>query len=201
MKYWFNEDKSIRLYNDDCFNAMNKFIEKGVKVDCVVTDPPYGMNFISNYRKTKHNKIINDTNLDWLDEFSKNIYELMKDNSHGYVFCSFHNVDKFKQSLEKYFKIKNILIWEKNNTSMGDLRGDYAPKYEMIIYINKGRRILNGRRDSNILQFKRVANKFHPTTKPVDLLQFLIEKSTNKNELVFDCFMGGGEFGCSFKTI
>lgn len=192
MKYWFNEDKSIRLYNGDCLEVMNKLIKNGVRVDCVVTDPPYGMNFISNHRKTKHNKIINDTNLDWLDEFSKNIYELMKDNSHGYVFCSFHNVDKFKQSLEKYFKIKNILIWEKNNTSMGDLRGDYAPKYEMIIYINKGRRILNGRRDSNILQFKRVANKFHPTTKPVDLLQFLIEKSTNENELVFDCFMGGG---------
>lgn len=45
MKYWFNEDESIRLYNGDCFNVMNKFIEKGIKVDCIVTDPPYGMNF------------------------------------------------------------------------------------------------------------------------------------------------------------
>lgn len=42
----------------------------------------------------------------------------MKDNTHGYIFCSFHNVDKFKQSIERKFKFKNILIWEKNNTSM-----------------------------------------------------------------------------------
>ena len=113
MKYWFNEDKSIRLYNGDCLGVMNKLIENGVKVDAVITDPPYGIEFVSNYRKNKYDKIKNDTNLDWLDDFSKKIYELLNDNSHGYVFCSFHNVDKFKIALEKYFKIKNILIWEK----------------------------------------------------------------------------------------
>lgn len=148
------------------------------------------MSFVSNFRKVKYDKIKNDENLDWLDEFSHNIFQLMKDNSHGYVFCSFHNVDKFKIALEKYFRIKNILIWEKNNTGMGDLKGDFAPKYEMIIYINKGRKELNGRRDSNILQFKRTGNKYHPTEKPVDLVEFLISKSTNENDLVLDCFMG-----------
>ena len=41
------------------------------------------------------------------------------------------------QKLENKFKIKNMLVWEKNNTSMGDLKGDFAPKYEMIIFIQK----------------------------------------------------------------
>src|SRR5690606_40391432 len=62
-----------------------------------------------------------------------------------YIFCSWHKVDIFKQELEKYFKIKNILIWEKNNTGMGDLYGDYAPKYEMCIFINNGKDLNNGR--------------------------------------------------------
>lgn len=46
--------------------------EDGIKqvfdntIDLVVTDPPYGMNFQSNYRKVKHKSIQNDDNLDWL---------------------------------------------------------------------------------------------------------------------------------------
>lgn len=42
MKYYFNEDKSMRLYNGDCLEVMDKLIEAGVRVDMVLTDPPYG---------------------------------------------------------------------------------------------------------------------------------------------------------------
>ena len=30
------------LYLGDCLEVMDKLIEEGVKVDCVITDPPYG---------------------------------------------------------------------------------------------------------------------------------------------------------------
>ena len=39
-----------KLYNGDCLEIMDKLIEEGVKVDCIITDPPYGMNFKSNHR-------------------------------------------------------------------------------------------------------------------------------------------------------
>lgn len=201
MKHYISEDKNIRLYNGDCLEIMDRLIERGVKVDCVITDPPYGMSFVSNYRKEKYDKIKNDCNLDWLDDFSNKLNQLMNDNTHGYVFCSFHHVDKFKVALSKYFKIKNILIWEKNNTSMGDLKGDYAPKYEMIIYFHKGRRLLNGGRDCNILKYKRTGNKHHPTEKPVDLLEFLVGKSSDENNIVLDCFMGSGSTGVACKNL
>lgn len=42
IKYYFNEDKSIRLYNGDCLKVMDKLIEKGIKVDAIITDIPYG---------------------------------------------------------------------------------------------------------------------------------------------------------------
>lgn len=41
MKHYINEDKSIRLYNGDCLEVMDKLIENGVKVDAIITDPPY----------------------------------------------------------------------------------------------------------------------------------------------------------------
>lgn len=187
----------IDLYNGDCLEVMDNLIEQGVKVDAIITDPPYGMNFRSNYRKIKYDKIENDNNLDWLPSFVKKSYDILNDNTHAYFFCSFHNVDIFKQELEKLFTVKNILIWEKNNTGMGDLEGDYAPKYEMIIYVNKGRRLLNGERDSNIIKHAKTHNEHHPTEKPVGLIGYLINKSTKCGEIVLDPFMGGGTTGVS----
>ena len=114
----------IKLYNGDCLEVMDKLITEGVKVDMVLVDPPYGMGFQSSRRFEKHNKIKNDDNLNWLDKFSKLMFDLSDDNTAHYVFCSFHNIDIFKQTFEKYFKVKNVLIWEKNNHGTGDLKGD-----------------------------------------------------------------------------
>ena len=32
----------IDLYNGDCLEVMDRLIEEGVKVDAIITDPPYG---------------------------------------------------------------------------------------------------------------------------------------------------------------
>ena len=190
----------IKLYKGDCLEIMDKLIEKGVKVDAIITDPPYGMEFKSNHRKIKYENIINDNNLEWLDEHFEKVNNILENNAHGYCFCSFHHVDKFKQSIEKFFKVKNILIWEKNNTGMGDLKGDYAPKYEMIIYFHKGRRLLEGKRHPNIFKYAKTGNKLHPTQKPKDLIEFLIKNSTKENETIFDGFMGSGSTGVACKN-
>ena len=130
--------KDIELIYGDCFE-LNKQIEDE-SIDLIVTDPPYGMSFQSGYRKVKHTIIANDQNLIWLPEWFKSRYRILKDNSHAYVFCSFHHIDAFKtQAQNAGFIVKNILIWHKNNTGMGDLTGDYAPKYEFILFLNKGR--------------------------------------------------------------
>ena len=34
--------KNIQLYQGDCLEVMDKLIEQGVKVDAIITDPPYG---------------------------------------------------------------------------------------------------------------------------------------------------------------
>ncbi len=187
------------LIQGDCLEKM-KEIESG-SVDMILTDPPYGMDFQSNHRKEKYSKIKNDKDLNWLGVWVDELFRVAADNTAHYVFCSFHNVDKFKQSLEKKFKIKNMLVWEKNNTSMGDLKADFAPKYEMIIFIQKGRRFINGKRDPNILKFDRTGNKLHPTQKPVDLLQYLIEKFSDEGAVILDPFAGSGSTGVAAKNL
>lgn len=183
----------IELLQGDCLELMKGIPDESV--DMILTDPPYGMNFQSDYRKIKYKKIKGDSNLDWLDDFVDEIYRVSKNNTAHYVFCSFHHIDKFKQAIERKFKIKNILTWVKNNTSMGDLKGDFASKTEFIIFFHKGRRLINGKRDSNVLEFKRTQNKLHPTQKPVDMTEYMIGKFSNEGDLILDPFMGSGTTG------
>lgn len=72
---------------------------------------------------------------------------------------------------------------------MGDLEGDYAPKYEMILFCSSGEKKLNDGRDANIIKATRTQNELHPTQKPVDLIEFLAKKSTQQGDKVFDPFM------------
>ena len=188
---------NYKLYKGDCLEVMDRLIEKGVKVDAIITDPPYGINFRSNYRKEKYEKISNDDNLSFLDKYFQLCNMLLNDDTHIYCFCSWHHIDEFKITFEKYFTLKNIIVWEKNNTSMGDLKGSYAPKHEFILFGHKGRRLRNGKRLPDVLQVKRTGNKLHPTQKPVELLEIFIKQSTNENDTILDSFMGSGSTGAA----
>lgn len=179
----------INIIHGNCFELMDDI--QSESIDLVLTDPPYGMSFQSSHRKQKHKKIENDDNLEWLPFWVEKLKRVCKIDSHLYVFCSWHKVDVFKNEFEKHFKVKNILIWEKNNTGMGDLEGDFAPKYEMCLFINNGKKIKGGR-DSNIIKAKKTGNEHHPTQKPINLMEYFIEKSTNTGDMVLDCFSGSG---------
>ena len=169
-------------------------------VDCVVTDPPYGINYVSN-RRTIESEVVKAVANDSLEDALKLwetvceiIYRKMKANSHLYCFTSWKVYPQFAEIICRYFKIKNCLVWVKNNHGSGDLEGNYSEQYEMVIFATKGNRKLNGNRESNVLNFDKVAslNLLHSCEKPVDLLSFLIEKSTDAGDLVIDPFMGSG---------
>lgn len=182
----------------DCREELEKLEDSSV--DCVLTDPPYGINYVSNFR-TVESEVVKavandgiDAALKLWDETCRILSRKMKSDAHLYCFTSWKVYPQFAEVTARYFKIKNCLIWEKNNWSMGDLEGNYAEQYEMIIFATNGNRKLNGCRDTNILHFDRVANSslVHSCEKPVDLLSYLIEKSTNEGDFVIDPFAGSG---------
>ena len=184
------ENMINKVFNEDCLNGIKRIDDKSI--DLVLTDIPYGMDFQSSRRKEKHLKIQNDIDVNWFPVWIKEIDRITKEDAHLYIFCSHHKVDFFKSEIEKYRKVKNILIWEKNNHGSGDLLGDYAPKYEMILFCSNGDKKLNGGRDANIIKANRTQNNLHPTEKPVNLMEYFIEKSSEKNDLVLDTFAGSG---------
>jgi site-specific DNA-methyltransferase (adenine-specific) len=190
-----------RLIHGDCLEEMDKLIDEGVRVDMILTDPPYLMNYHTGRIKDKSHDfrtpIANDTNFELIKDVMPLLYRLLKMGGGIYMFCNSNHIDYFKQQIQEYFDFKNILIWIKNNHSAGDLVGAYGKKTEFIIYASKGKHILNGNRDVDTLFYDRVVGnkQVHQNQKPVKLLEYLIGKSSNFGETVLDCFMGSGSTG------
>lgn len=191
----YYQDPAVRIYSGDCLDVMRSM--PSGSVDLIVTDPPYGMGYVSARRKHSNDvtvPIVNDEEFDpgfnwaWIRE----AHRVMKDNTHIYLFCSDHHLGRFREIVGHYFDIKRLLVWVKDNHSSGDLEGDYGHKTEFILFAHKGRRKLNGARLPNVLEYPRVNNLLHSCQKPEPLIGLLIEKSSKPGEVVFDPFLGSG---------
>ena len=188
----FIEEDYNKLIIGNCLEEIPKLPDE--IIDCLIIDPPYGINYQSNYRKIKHDYIEGDTKeaFELLNNSLKKVLPKMKKNSHVYIFTSWKVFDKVKPIIEQYFDIKSCLIWNKNNWSAGDLN-NYADKYEMIIFASQGKkRLCCEMRPVNVLNYDRESTEEHPTRKPVKLLKELIINSTKEKELVVDYFAGSG---------
>ena len=73
---------SCTLIHGDCLEEMDKLIDDGVRVDMILTDPPYLMNYHSGHRKDKThdfcNPILNDDNFELISEVIPLLYKLLK---------------------------------------------------------------------------------------------------------------------------
>ena len=193
-----------KVYNADCIEYMKSMEDNCI--DLVVTDPPYLMNYKSNRRVVmdKFDYIKNDKgSFDLIQQYINECYRVMKDNTAIYMFCSWHHVDLFKQAIESKFKLKNIIVWNKNNHGSGDLKASYAPKYEFILYAHKGRSLFRDKRIADVIDCAKVTSKelAHPTEKPIELLKLFIKNNSDVNDLVFDGFAGSGTTGIACKEL
>lgn len=177
-------------------------------VNLIIIDPPFSISFDTNHRKNKPDNIgsieFDDKKILLIfPDIVRELYRILKPNSAFYCFSRWDVCDKFIDIIKNYFEIKNNLIWEKNNWSMGDLTGAYAGQYENIIFAVKGKHKLNKGRHPDILKFDRVAGKKlkHSHQKPTDLLKFIITKSSKRGDVVIDCFMGSGSVGVACKEL
>lgn len=92
------------------------------------------------------------------------------------------------------FTIKSVLVWDREVHGMGDLKGNFAPRYDTCIFATKGRYLLPGKRPVDVIRSQRLhgADMVHPNEKPVDLLRQLVESTTLPGALILDPFAGSG---------
>lgn len=192
------------LYEGDCFDYLPLIDDESV--DMVLTDPPYFINYRTSWRCDKNHDfckpIYGDNSPEIITKILPELYRVLKDNSAFYMFCSPDTIEIFKSEVQKWFKIKNIIIWTKNNHTSGDLQAQYGKSYEMIIYGNKGRRKFNGPRLKDVWYFDRVVGggQLHQNQKPTDLIEQIINKSSNIGDIILDCFAGSGTTGVACEN-
>jgi site-specific DNA-methyltransferase (adenine-specific) len=190
-----------KIHAQNCIEGMKALPEKSVHL--IVTDPPFktitggnsnGKNSIRPKGMLDGNrKLFNYQNnikiKDWIFE----LFRVLKDNSHCYIFTNSLNLkEMIIESEGAGFKLHNVLVWEKNNCTPSQY---YMKNCEYIIFLRKGKaKWINDIGGSKTVhKFNNIiGNKHHPTEKPTNLLEFYVKNSSNEGELVLDPFMGSG---------
>lgn len=206
-------NNNYELYNGDCLEVMDELIEQGVKVDCILTDPPYGTT------ACKWDSVIP------FDAMWERLNKLIKSNGAICLFGSEPFSSHLRMSNIKNFKYD--WIWEKEQGA-NFMLVKYQPykvheiisvfnKHSYIPQMTEGKPYISGKGTSgditrnvekiqtknNGTRYPRSIQRFntykgksvHPTQKPVSLLEYLIKTYTNENEIVLDFTMGSGSTG------
>lgn len=165
----------------------------GKKADMVFTDPPYGYSYESNHY-SKGNPFGMLKNDEKILDFIPSLLESTNEDCAVFICGSHQTIELWKLLLGEYDKLsyKNMIIWKKNNWSMGDLKGAFAGQYEIILFYHKGRIELIGKRDTDIWEFDRQKADVHPTQKPIPLISYAMQKTTQNKAVVLDFFLGSG---------
>lgn len=195
-----------KLYNQDCLDVMKDMQDNSV--DLIVTDPPYkttsrgssggtgGMLKSDDFKKGmvfNHNSI---TFNEWLPE----CFRVLKDGCHAYFMTNNKNLSKMLIAAESAgFSVFKTLIWVKN-TAITNMY--YMDNHEYIIFCRKGNaKKIHNCGTKSVLCYDNPKNKKHPTEKPVELMQTLVENSSNGGDIVLDPFMGSGSTGVACKSL
>ena len=201
-----------KIYNEDCLETMAKMPDNFV--DLIITSPPYNKNYYTKNKKIQINDICNfrkinydsyDDNLhpkdyeSWQIKILKECCRVLKDN--GSIFYNhmdiLNNHNTIHPSFIYNFPIKQILIWDRMNTPKLD-NNYFFPIYEYVFWIKKTKKSKTKfiRKESafkkSIIRLSPDIKNNHPAPFPLQLPNNFILSCTNKDDLIYDSFMGSG---------
>jgi len=181
-----------KIYCGDCLELMKQIPDKSI--DLVLTDPPYG---------TKTNQ--REEGL-MIGEFSNvlplvlpEIHRVLKNSGAFYCFTSWKQMPEWLLRFQQYFKLQNLLIWDKQRHSGVWSPSSWQFTWEGIYFGIKGKhKIRKYQRDilKSELKGKRIAMQ-----KPVDIIGQMIEASSDEGDTILDPFLGSGTTAVACKQL
>lgn len=195
----------IELVNDSCFNYLKTL--KNESVSLVLIDPPYEIsrdtNFASGDAKGKDTDRFRvsmdfggwDADFDGLDKVTKECYRVLKPNGTMLCFYDLWKITRIKDYFESAnFKQIRFVEWVKTNPVPLNSKTNYLTNAREIAVsgVKGGKPTFHSEYDNGIYSYPICHDKgrFHPTQKPVALLEALIRKHSNAGDCVLDCFAG-----------
>lgn len=172
-----------------------KTLLEDTKVNLVVTDPPYNVNYEGSAGKIKNDNMENDKFYQFLFNSFVNMEQAMADDASIYVFHADTEGLNFRKAFQDAgFYLSGCCIWKKPSLVLG--RSPYQWQHEPCLYgwKKKGKhKWYAGRKETSVWEFEKPKkNADHPTMKPIALLAYPIKNSSMTNSLVLDPFAGSG---------
>jgi len=202
-----NDTVSLRLGDSE---KLIKDVPDG-SIDLILTDPPYNLSGYStgNIELSWHKTINNDladwdkTSFEpaqWVQDFKR----ILKPTGNIFAFTSYNLMGKWHGAFDHEFNTFQFMVWHKTNPVPKIYKAGFLNSCELIVCIwNKGHvwNFTNQREMHNFIETpicmapERLKNPFHPTQKPIKVLEHIIRIATNPVNMVFDPFMGVGSTG------
>ena len=197
---WLLGDR--RLLVGDSFDRedVDRLLE-GNLADMVLTDPPFAIYGSS----TGISADIADDKMvrPFFEKLGAVIIERVPEFAHVYVHCDWRSYATLWHGLKSArLTPKNCIVWDKGHFGLGGMYGNahefvaffarLPPQKAMTSGNKRGQRPVLG--CANIFKASRVTGeeRQHNAAKPVELLAWLIENSSEPGDLVLDLFGGSG---------
>lgn len=196
--------------NESCFTFLPTI--KSKTIDLIITDPPYEISKTTNFQNgeetgkdTDRFRISMDFG-DWDNNFSgfdiviKECYRILKDGGTLICFYDLWKITVLKEYFENAkFKQIRFIEWLKTNLVPINSKINYLTNARevAVLGIKKSKPTFNSSYDKGIYESPICHDKgrFHPTQKPVELIEALIVKHSNEKDVVLDCFSGSETTG------
>ena len=132
-----------------------------------------------------------------LQLFINHFYRVLKPGGTCIVFFDLWKITPLKEQLESAkFKQIRFIEWLKTNPQPINSKVNYLTNCREIalLGIKKSKPTFNSSYDKGVYEYPIQGGKdrFHPTQKNTKLFEELIQKHSNENDLVLDCFLGSG---------
>jgi len=194
-----------QIWLGDSIELCQRF--KPGRVNCVITDPPFGVNNLSNQSVTPEGraharKIANDESPEVAIQVFQDVMNVLlpktAEQCDLYVFTSYQVLKEWMTMTDYFLELHNFVrkglgVWEKEGPGMGDLNS-WGMGMEFILFFKKGDRERSDRRRNFVLHTPqlRPSDLIHPHEKPPGLLEPLITHSTVEGDFLVDPFGGSG---------
>jgi DNA modification methylase len=175
-----------RIITGNCMQVMQEM--PSASVDCVITDPPYLVNYHSRDGRGYRNDNPSDTS--WLLPTYRELYRVLKPDRFCVSFYGFTKAEAFLTAWRvSGFDPIGHLVWVKPYASTEKFVRYY---HEQAYLLAKGRPRKPRLRLPDVLEWHYTGNRLHPTQKPLMAILPLVQAFSEKGDIVLDPFAGSG---------
>lgn len=200
---------NLKLIHSNTFDYIKQIPDNSI--DLILTDPPYNIgqystgNIVLPSRRTLNNDIGN-----WdLEEFNPQLLlndfiRILKPTGNLFAFTSYNQLGLWHNHYNSAFDTFQFMVWHKTNPAPKIYKAGFLNSCELIVCMwNKGH-TWNFSTQNEMHNFiespicmgnERLKSPVHPAQKPVKILKHLIKIASNRDDVVFDPFMGVGSTG------